>query len=65
MYKPFRKNFRGKSLKQIMVKTNNDPAVHKPGKDDFFIVGIGASAGGIQALQEFFPHVPKIQAWLT
>lgn len=28
----------------------------KPG--DFLIVGIGASAGGIQALQEFFRHVP-------
>ena len=34
-----------------------------PGKNvdfskDFFIVGIGASAGGVQALQEFFRHVP-------
>lgn len=26
---------------------------------DFLIVGIGASAGGIQALQEFFRHVPE------
>jgi hypothetical protein len=25
---------------------------------DFFIVGIGASAGGIKALKEFFEHVP-------
>ena len=25
---------------------------------DFLIVGIGASAGGVQALQEFFEHVP-------
>ncbi len=31
----------------------------KPGKDEFLIVGIGASAGGIQALQEFFRNVPK------
>ena len=30
----------------------------KPGSDDFLIVGIGASAGGIQALQEFFKNVP-------
>ncbi len=27
-------------------------------KDNFLIVGIGASAGGIQAMQEFFSHVP-------
>jgi PAS domain S-box-containing protein len=26
---------------------------------DFLIVGIGASAGGIQALKEFFEHVPE------
>ena len=26
--------------------------------DDFFVVGIGASAGGIGALQTFFDHVP-------
>ncbi|MEJ7617802.1 MAG: chemotaxis protein CheB, partial [Pyrinomonadaceae bacterium] len=26
--------------------------------EDFLIVGIGASAGGIKALQEFFTHVP-------
>jgi two-component system CheB/CheR fusion protein len=26
--------------------------------DDFLIVGLGASAGGIQALQSFFTHVP-------
>src|SRR5215467_15965329 len=28
-------------------------------KDGFLIVGLGASAGGIQALQEFFRHVPR------
>lgn len=31
----------------------------KPGPDEFLIVGIGASAGGIQALQEFFRRVPE------
>ena len=28
-------------------------------QEDFLVVGIGASAGGIQALQEFFKNVPK------
>ena len=27
--------------------------------DRFFIVGIGASAGGIRAIKQFFEHVPK------
>jgi PAS domain S-box-containing protein len=30
----------------------------RPGQDDFLIVGLGASAGGIQALKEFFGQVP-------
>ncbi|TDO73147.1 PAS domain S-box-containing protein [Flavobacterium chryseum] len=30
----------------------------KPDKNEFLIVGIGASAGGVQALQEFFRQVP-------
>ncbi|SEL53306.1 PAS domain S-box-containing protein [Chitinophaga rupis] len=30
----------------------------RPGKDDFLIVGLGASSGGVQALKEFFEHVP-------
>ena len=30
----------------------------KPGKKEFLIAGIGASAGGVQALQEFFHEVP-------
>ncbi len=34
-----------------------DPAKVKPG-DDFLVVGLGASAGGIVALKEFFAHVP-------
>ena len=30
----------------------------KPGKDEFLIAGLGASAGGIHALREFFKEVP-------
>src|SRR3954468_11558148 len=31
---------------------------HSDGEETFLVVGIGASAGGIQALKEFFTHVP-------
>jgi len=31
----------------------------KPGNHDFLVVGIGASAGGVEALQHFFEHVPE------
>src|SRR5258705_1083003 len=34
------------------------PSEEPPVRNDFFIVGMGASAGGIQALQEFFRNVP-------
>src|ERR1044072_7955840 len=37
---------------------NNSLPVSQSGDGNFFIVGIGASAGGIQALQEFFEKVP-------
>jgi two-component system, chemotaxis family, CheB/CheR fusion protein len=30
----------------------------RPDKNDLLVVGIGASAGGIQAMQSFFSHVP-------
>lgn len=42
-------------------KDKKDPVKQlqeKPGKNEFLIVGIGASAGGIQALHEFFKNVP-------
>ena len=43
-------------------KENNKKPIEQlqeePAKDEFLIVGIGASAGGIQALQEFFKRVP-------
>jgi len=47
-----------------MAKTRKeDPVSAEPpqsdGKKNFLVVGIGASAGGIQALRNFFAHVPK------
>ena len=27
--------------------------------DSHFIIGIGASAGGLEALQQFFQHMPE------
>jgi two-component system, chemotaxis family, CheB/CheR fusion protein len=39
-------------------KANTDTANIKPAKEEFLIVGLGASAGGIQAFREFFQHVP-------
>ena len=38
----------------VPLNTLND----KPDKHNFLVVGIGASAGGIQALKEFFENVP-------
>lgn len=34
------------------------PATDTPVKPDFTIVGIGASAGGLEALEQFLSHVP-------
>lgn len=42
--------------KQAKLKTQG-PA-EKPGKVKFPIVGIGASAGGLEALEEFFMNIP-------
>jgi chemotaxis response regulator CheB len=42
---------------------NKDLFVSQPegpdGDDNFLVVGIGASAGGVQALRKFFAHVPE------
>lgn len=35
-----------------------DTLAVKPGNGEFLIAGIGASAGGIQAFQQFFQHIP-------
>jgi two-component system CheB/CheR fusion protein len=38
---------------------NNDPfGVQQQAGQDFLVVGLGASAGGIRAFKEFFAHVP-------
>ena len=47
---------RSKSPKKEEVNPGSSPM--KPSSDEFFIVGLGASAGGIQAFQEFFHQVP-------
>src|SRR3954464_10191264 len=39
-------------------KPNKD-SIRNPSKKDFLVVGIGASAGGIKALKDFFANVPK------
>nr|MDJ0701842.1 PAS domain S-box protein [Leptolyngbyaceae cyanobacterium MO_188.B28] len=47
--------------------TANDPVIGKPQQleasphrnANFFVVGIGASAGGLQALRDFFAHITK------
>jgi two-component system CheB/CheR fusion protein len=46
-----------KKSKSSKSKSENE-ASQKPESDDFLVVGIGASAGGIQALKEFFANVP-------
>src|SRR5215813_4983725 len=37
---------------------DTDPPADRLEKDGFLITGLGASAGGIQAFQDFFQHVP-------
>ncbi|MGC2238520.1 MAG: CheR family methyltransferase [Pyrinomonadaceae bacterium] len=46
-----------KKSKPQKTETNKDRA-RKNGKEDFLVVGIGASAGGVQALKSFFENVP-------
>jgi len=46
-----------KKSKPSKSKSENGVA-NKSERDDFLIVGIGASAGGIQALKTFFENVP-------
>ena len=41
------------------TSSSNTPPNPLAKQDNFLIAGLGASAGGIQALQEFFENVPK------
>lgn len=38
--------------------SGNGESAPAPEKDEFLLVGLGASAGGVQALKEFFENVP-------
>ena len=44
-----------KSVKAIAKRKQNNPGE----SSDFPIVGIGASAGGLEALEQFFEHMPQ------
>jgi chemotaxis response regulator CheB len=44
-----------------LIESSNPDGAEKPGQkagEDFLVVGLGASAGGIKALKEFFANVP-------
>jgi len=38
---------------------DSEEFLERPGPNDTVVVGIGASAGGVQALKQFFEHVPQ------
>jgi len=48
-----------KTIKNKNIKTTKTPATNKINNYDFPIVGIGASAGGLEALEQFFQNVPR------
>lgn len=39
--------------------THTDTLPEQPNTNDLIVVGIGASAGGVEALKQFFKHVPS------
>ena len=41
-----------------MTSTSENLQTHRKENYDFFVVGIGASAGGLRALEEFFANMP-------
>ena len=45
--------------KPVSVKPLKEKAALNPGTNQFPIVGIGASAGGLEALEQFFTNMPK------
>ena len=60
MEKKAAKKVKDSSLKKKPEKTVRETEAREksPAKKDFLVVGLGASAGGIQALQEFFAAMP-------
>ena len=46
--------------RRAVARSRRSQRAHGPGKSELFpIVGIGASAGGLAALKQFFAHVPE------
>ena len=50
---------KGPASKDPGVIAVADRSDRPPDADLFFVVGIGASAGGLEALEQFFEHVPE------
>ena len=46
--------------KRSPVKKKNKAADLSPSVNSFFVVGIGASAGGLETLEKFFEKMPAI-----
>ena len=42
-----------------LSNADSEDFLERTGANDLIVVGIGASAGGVQALKEFFQHVPQ------
>ena len=54
-----KKQSSSKNKKQDPIETKGKEVLPRQKKDDFPIVGIGASAGGLEALEKFLSHVPE------
>ncbi len=48
-----------KKNSQLKAEVSGSPGKKKPSKAKFPIVGIGASAGGLEALEQFFSNMPS------
>ena len=54
-----RKGAKRQSVNATPPRTNSAPTTALPAEPPgFLIVGIGASAGGLEAMEEFFHHMP-------
>jgi two-component system CheB/CheR fusion protein len=54
-----KKTAKKSQAKQRTTTKKTTPDQHSPAQAGFLIVGIGASAGGLEALEIFFSHVPE------